>query len=131
MITVKTGIDLVEIKRLEDINPAIRFRFIGRVFTGLEIIEAGESIPSLSGRFAVKEAVVKALGTGIGPISWQEIEVRRSEFGEPELNLTGNALRIANEQGVNQWSLSISHTKCYAVAVVVALCDTSNCGQSH
>jgi holo-[acyl-carrier protein] synthase len=128
MISLRTGIDLVEIKRLEDLQPAIRQRFIQRVFTELEIHEAGESFASLSGRFAAKEAVVKALGTGIGPVSWQDIEIKRGVSGAPELCLRGNAQRISEEQGVSQWSLSISHTKLHAVAVVVALCDIPNCG---
>lgn len=131
MITVRTGIDLVEIKRLEDLQPAIRQRFIQRVYTVLEIHEAGESYASLSGRFAAKEAVVKALGTGIGPISWQDIEIKRGKNGVPELFLTGNAQRISQEQGVSQWSLSISHTKLHAVAVVVALCDSANSNSAN
>jgi holo-[acyl-carrier protein] synthase len=123
MMTLRTGIDLVEINRLEDLQPAIRQRFIERVFTELEIEEAGKSTASFSGRFAAKEAVAKALGTGIGAVSWQDIEVRRGVNGQPELFLSGSAAQAAKRQGVSQWSLSISHSKMYAVAVAVALCD--------
>jgi holo-[acyl-carrier protein] synthase len=78
-------------------------------------------LPTLAGRFAAKEAVVKALGCGIGPVSWKEIEIRRGEQGQPVLKLHGNACQIAEEQGLETWSISISHTREHAVAVVVAM----------
>ncbi|MGB9801236.1 MAG: holo-ACP synthase [Thermanaerothrix sp.] len=76
-MALQCGVDLVEIQRLERLDPQIRQRFLRRVFTPLELEEANEDLAVLAGRFAVKEAVAKALGCGIGPISWQEIEVRR------------------------------------------------------
>jgi holo-[acyl-carrier protein] synthase len=121
MMILKSGIDLVEIRRLEDIQPAIRQRFLNRVFTDNELAEVGNSAASLAGRFAAKEAVAKALGCGIGPVSWKEIEVLRGEAGQPELKLSGNAINIALQLGLEQWSISISHTAGQAVAVAVAL----------
>jgi len=118
---VKSGIDLVDISRLEEIQPAIRQRFLKRVFTDNELADVGDSAASLAGRFAAKEAVAKALGCGIGPVSWKEIEVLRGEAGEPELKLNGNATRLAQQLGLEQWSISISHTAGQAVAVAVAL----------
>ncbi len=87
MITVYTGIDLVDTTRLDGLQPGIRNRFIKRVFTPLEIEEAGNSSTSLSGKFAVKEAVAKALGCGIGAIGWQSIEVLTSPAGAPFVKL--------------------------------------------
>ena len=121
MEQLRTGIDLVEIYRLEQLDPAIRERFFMRVFTPGELEDSQGRLPTLAGRFAAKEAVVKALGCGIGPVSWQDIEIRRGEQGQPVLKLHGNARQIAEEQGLETWSISISHTREHAVAVVVAM----------
>ncbi len=75
--SLRSGIDLIEIARLEGIRPEIRERFLRRVFTIQELEDARDSNLHLAGRFAAKEAVAKALGCGIGPVSWQEIEIRR------------------------------------------------------
>lgn len=123
MAVLRTGIDLIEISRLEEMAPAIRQRFLKRVFTPLELELLGDSPASLAGRFAAKEAAAKALGTGIGAISWQEIEIRRGEKGEPLLVLNGRALEIALLLGLQTWSVSISHNRTTAAAVVVAVGD--------
>ncbi len=127
---LRTGVDLVEIARLEGLNPAIRQRFLRRVFTGRELEAAGESWASLAGRFAAKEAVAKALGCGIGPVAWQEIEVLRGAGGEPVLALHGQALALAEQQGLSVWSVSISHSRSHAVALVVALGEAPSPDQS-
>jgi holo-[acyl-carrier protein] synthase len=124
MPILRTGIDLIEISRLEELNPSIRQRFLERVFTPLELQQIGTSIPSLTGRFAAKEAVAKALGTGIGAISWQEIEIIRGPEGEPNLTLSGHALEIARELGLETWSISITHNRTTAAAVAVAIGGT-------
>jgi holo-[acyl-carrier protein] synthase len=118
---LRTGIDLIEIARLENLDEKIKPRFLKRVFTQAELEEVGANSASLAGRFAVKEAVAKALGTGIGEISWQEIEVHRGPLGEPLLELHGNALRMAEQLCLGDWSISISHTHTHAVALAVAL----------
>ncbi len=120
---LRTGVDLVDIHRLEDRNPRIRERFLQRVYTPVELTECAGSYASLAGRFAAKEAVSKLLGTGIGRVAWQDIEVRRGPQGEPVLHLHGEAQRIARQQGLRGWSLSISHTAAQAVAFVVAYQD--------
>lgn len=121
MSTLRTGIDLVEINRLETLNPAIRRRFLERVFTPQELADAQGRIDTLCGRFAAKEAVVKALGSGIGPVTWQEIEILRGAEGEPQLQLHGEAQRRATALDLGTWSISISHTRDYAVAVAVGV----------
>ena len=120
-MNLRTGIDIVEIQRLEGINPAIRERFIRRVFTPIEIELTHGSYASLAGRFAAKEAVSKALGTGIGMVHWQDIEIRRGPAGEPSLELHGRARLVADRLGLSTWSVSISHSRAYAVAMAVAL----------
>lgn len=123
MLTLRTGIDLVEIERLRGLRPEIRERFLQRVFTARELAEAGGSDASLAGRFAVKEAVSKALGTGIGVLGWQQIEVERGAQGEPVLHLYGSALEEAERQGLRVWSISITHSRTQAVAVAVAMSE--------
>lgn len=118
---LRTGVDVIEISRLEQVNPAIRQRFLQRVYTPLELEQVGDSYASLSGRFAVKEAVSKALGTGIGRVRWQDIEVRRGAAGAPELHLHGNARLVADMLGLTTWSVSITHDRTQAIAFVVAL----------
>ena len=120
---LRTGIDLVEVNRLSSLRSSVRERFLKRVFTPREISEAGDSDASLSGRFAVKEAVMKALGIGIGSVSWQDIEVQRIEGGEPRLSLSGKASELARQQDLTTWSISISHTDTHAIAIAVALSD--------
>ena len=120
MITLRTGIDLIELHRLEEISPAIRERFLLRVFTTAELEDTGGALHSLSGRFAAKEAVAKALGCGIGPVSWKDIEILNGSIGEPILKLHGNAVKIAAEMHLEVWSISISHSRTQAVAVAVA-----------
>jgi holo-[acyl-carrier protein] synthase len=119
-LILRTGVDMIEIARLDALQPRIKTRFLKRVFTPLELAECEDRSASLSGRFAAKEAVAKALGCGIGPISWQEIEVQRGANGEPRLQLYGKAQALALELGLETWSLSISHSKEYAIAVAVA-----------
>lgn len=124
MPELRTGIDLIEICRLEELDPSIRQRFLERVFTPLELQQASDSLAVLAGRFAAKEAVAKALGTGIGPVSWQEIEITRGAEGQPLLHLSGSALQIAQQLGLETWSISITHNRTTAAAVAVAIGGT-------
>ena len=118
---LRSGIDLVEIRRFEELSPSIRERFFRRVFTEQELAINGESLASLAGRFAVKEAVAKALGCGIGPVGWKDIEVHRGPNGEPVLELHGPAQEAADRLGLTAWTVSISHTGGLAVASAVAI----------
>ncbi len=124
MTTLATGIDLIEINRLRNINPAIRKRFLERVFTSSELNDSGGRDASLAGRFAAKEAAAKALGCGIGAVKWQEIEVQLDAQRKPVLVLHGKALEVSIQQGWTNWSVSITHTSEYALASVTALIET-------
>jgi holo-[acyl-carrier-protein] synthase len=123
---LRTGIDLVRIDRLQSQRPEIRRRFLQRVFTEGELAEVGHSDASLAGRFAAKEAASKMLGSGIGKVRWQDIEIRRGQYGAPELIFHGFALQIADWLGLEKWSVSISHEKDYAVAVVLGIGETGH-----
>jgi holo-[acyl-carrier protein] synthase len=115
------GIDLVEIRRFDELKASIRERFLQRVFTQAELEESGGRFASLAGKFAAKEAAAKALGCGIGKVSWQELEILPDNEGKPILFLYGNASAKARENGWTSWSVSISHTKELALASVIAL----------
>jgi len=114
-----TGVDLEEIDRLRRIPEPIRGRFIERILTQNELKKAYLSEEHIIGLFCAKEAVAKALGCGIGVLSWQDIDIQTQGSGLPQVNLSGNARLKADELGITHWSLSISHTRAYAVAFVV------------
>ncbi|BBB46831.1 holo-ACP synthase [Pelolinea submarina] len=118
-----TGLDLVEIARFRQLNPEILSRFYERVFTPAEIEYIGKRFEAAAGIFCAKEAIVKALGCGIGPVSWQEVEIHHTADGMPQADLHGSALQLANQMGMQQCSISISHTREYASAVAVALLE--------
>lgn len=96
-------------------------RFMTRFFTEGEREDCNDQPHRLAARIAAKEAVAKALGTGIGDVKWVEIEIRvNTPRKRPVLHLHGDAARIANELGLTEWDISLTHTKEYASAVVVA-----------
>ncbi|OGO15278.1 MAG: holo-[acyl-carrier-protein] synthase [Chloroflexi bacterium RBG_16_48_8] len=115
-----TGIDIIEVDRIDQAILRHGQRFFDRFFTPRELIDASGRTPALAARFAVKEAVAKALGTGIGKVSWKNIEVRLNDDGKPELHLHDEARLKADELGIESWSISISHTHFHAVAVAIA-----------
>jgi len=118
---LRSGIDTIEISRLENIKDSIRKRFIERVFTTQEILQASDRHEVLSGLFAAKEAVSKALGTGIGFVAWKDIEIVHLSSGQPIINLYGNAKVVADQLGLSTWSISISHDRNKAIAMAVAM----------
>jgi holo-[acyl-carrier protein] synthase len=117
------GIDSVDLPRFAAVLQR-RPSLAGRVFTRGEQDYAGHlanPVPSLAARFAVKEAVMKALGVGIGSIDWTDVEVVRRDDGAPSLAVTGRAAAIARAMGVAGWQVSMTHTDTVASAVVAAL----------
>jgi holo-[acyl-carrier protein] synthase len=120
MVALLTGIDMIEVARLQEAIERHGERFLRRVYTEREIEQLAGNYPSLAARFAGKEAVAKALATGIGPVSWLEIEILRGPAREPLLNLYGQAAELARQRGVERWSISLSHTHIHAIAIAVA-----------
>jgi holo-[acyl-carrier protein] synthase len=121
------GVDLVEhdaFARLVGQEEA----FLKRCFTDGEIAtgkSTADPVQWFASRFAAKEAVMKAIGTGFTQgISWQEITVISSETGGPHIQLTGTTARIAGQKLVTQWHLTISHTKRFSIASVIAVDDS-------
>ena len=117
------GSDLVEIPRFRlalDRRP----RLAARLFSDAERGDAArfrEPTPHLAARFGAKEAVMKALGVGLGGFSIRDVEVVRRSSGQPELVLTGAAAELAAARGVRQWRLSLTHSESMAMAVAIAL----------
>lgn len=120
-VKIASGIDIVEIEHFQAAVTRHGQRFLERIFTETELSDAGENIASLAARFAAKEAVAKALGTGIGPVGWREIEILRGEARRPVLHLCGAAQRLSAELGLTEWSISLSHTAGTAAAVAMAV----------
>jgi holo-[acyl-carrier protein] synthase len=120
---LKTGVDIIEIGRIQAALERHGERFLKRVFTERETFECRGRAEALAVRFAAKEAASKALGTGIGPIAWREVETLHKWSGEPYLVLHGAAEAIAKELGLANWAVSLSHSRENAVAVVVAVSD--------
>ena len=116
-----TGIDLIEIMRVERAIKRHGQQFLERIYTPKELSLFGKSLESLAVRFAAKEAVVKALGCGIGAVSWLEIEILRDDMDAPVLLLHGKALQRATLLGYQNWSVSLSHTELHAIALVVVI----------
>lgn len=116
------GVDAVELDRVRGILKRRGRSFAERILTTAELEEMGEPIrvPSLAGRFAAKEAVAKALGTGIRGFSFQDIEVLKDELGAPGVRLHRGARGRARELGIERIWISISHAQTVAVAVAVA-----------
>lgn len=120
MAELLTGVDMLEVKRLESAIERHGERFLNRIFTQRELDQIKGNLPSLAARFAGKEAVAKALATGIGPVSWLEIEILRGPAREPVLHLFGEAKQLAAKRGITHWAISLSHTHEHALAFVVA-----------
>ena len=121
MLPVRTGVDLVQVKRVAQLLERYGNRFAYRVFTDVELAACGWRAERLAARLAAKEAVAKALGTGIGQVRWRDIQVINDLQGQPVLELGGSASRLAGELGLAHWSISLSHTNEHAIAFVVAI----------
>lgn len=120
---LSTGIDIVEVYRIAETMTRTP-RFAERVFTAAERdycdAKGAAAAQSYAGRFAAKEAFLKAIKTGWrGKITWQDMEILNDADGVPSLTLKGEALRILNDQGAEHIHLSISHTAEHAVAQVI------------
>lgn len=118
---VGTGVDIVEIERIA--KAAKNERFYNKIFSDAEmaLFEACQyRMETVAGRFAVKEAVMKALGCGLGDVPMKDIETLRAPSGQPLLKLVGAAKQKADALGVKQIHISISHSQRYAVAQAVA-----------
>jgi len=117
------GVDLCEVDRMRtalDRTPTLR----GRVFTEAEQAycdRRNDPTERYAARFAAKEAVMKAMGVGVGACKWREIEVAKAPSGAPSVLLHGGAQVLAHELGIQRWHLTLTHTHRVAEAIAVAL----------
>ncbi|HZP25535.1 MAG TPA: holo-ACP synthase [Dehalococcoidia bacterium] len=118
------GVDIIEIDRIEATLARHGQRFLKRVYTPLEIAYCRGKSHRLAGRFAAKEATMKALGTGVRGVSWRDVEVIPNRRGKPLLYLHGGALARAREIKLHDAEVSLTHSSNHAMAVVMATVDT-------
>ncbi len=120
---IGTGVDIVEINRLRKVMERLKDRFISRVFTPEEQQFCSghrDPAPHFAARFAAKEALFKALGTGWAQgVTWLDVEVHRERQGAPNMLLHGEAERLSMSKGASKVHLSLSHTGQWAVATVI------------
>jgi holo-[acyl-carrier protein] synthase len=126
MPIVGHGIDIVETARIRALVEDHGQHFLDRCFTPAEQQYCSRSVKRyfehLAGRFAAKEAVLKVLSTGWrGKIAWTDMEILNEPSGQPRLTLTGECLRIATEQHIARWMISISHIETHATASAIGL----------
>ncbi|HZU74417.1 MAG TPA: holo-ACP synthase [Acidimicrobiales bacterium] len=120
---ISLGIDVVEVPRMRVVLGR-RPRLADRVFTEAERAYAArkrDPTERLAARFAAKEAVMKALGVGIGTVAFREIEVVRGPRGAPTIAVTGRAAEWAARRGITDWRISLTHSELIAAAVVVGI----------
>src|SRR5438270_11311968 len=132
MSVIGIGVDLIECARIQRSIDRFGERFLRRVFTDGEIAYSmSMKFPErhLAARFAGKEAVSKAFGTGIGKaMGWRNIDIRKKESGEPFLVFSGSAEELATQRGVTSALITLSHTEHHAIACVVLESATSQPG---
>ena len=128
MSVVAHGVDLVDCARLGEMITRYGDRFVKRIFTDAEIAYAQgkrREMEHLSGRFAVKEAVLKVLGTGWREgINWTDIEVVNEPSGQPRVTLKGKCAEIARDRQIADILISISHIETHAIASAIAVSQT-------
>jgi len=122
-LIIGCGIDLVKIERIEKIIKRWGDNLTSRMFTLLEREyckkRKSNKYQSYAGKFAAKEALLKALGLGLRGVNWTEIEISNNELGQPIIKTSGKLNIIVSKKGVSKYFLTISHTKDYAVAEVI------------
>ncbi|MEX2157943.1 MAG: holo-ACP synthase [Dehalococcoidia bacterium] len=115
------GIDMLAIPRFRRVLERHNGRFLRRVYTPVEVAYCRGRVNELAARFAAKEAVMKALGTGIRGVGWRDIEVLPDRRGKPLVYLYGRALERAEKIGLSALDVSLTHEQEFAVAAVVGV----------
>jgi holo-[acyl-carrier protein] synthase len=120
-VNVAVGIDIIEVARVRRVFERHGERFLKRVYTEREIQQCRGKPQRLAGRFAAKEAISKALGTGIHGVAWREMEIVQLRSGRPTVSLHGNAKRRAELLGISAFDVSIADLVETSIAVAVAI----------
>ena len=120
MHTCEVGLDMIGIARIERAASRWGERFLHRVFSERELQQCRGRAESLAARFAAKEALLKALGTGLmRGIRWTDVEILHNSAGAPYVTLHGMAATIAQKKGLDHWRVSLTHSDDMAAAMVV------------
>lgn len=126
---IKIGVDIVNINRIEKILISKREQFLNKLFTEKEIKHISEKdykTNTIAGMFASKEAVSKALGSGIGYINWRDIEILHYENGKPYISKNYKLNKTMNRLGLSNLEISISHERDYAIAIAIGIVNENN-----
>jgi holo-[acyl-carrier protein] synthase len=119
-VALSVGVDVIEIERVAAVIARWQEKFLERVYTPDELRYCRGRIAELAARFAAKEAISKALGTGIRGLAWRDMEIVPDPLGKPLVRLHDRALMRAQAIGLSEFAVSLSHSRDYAVAMVVA-----------
>jgi holo-[acyl-carrier protein] synthase len=120
-VNVALGIDMIEVERVRTVLKHHGERFLQRVFTEQEALQCRGKVQRLAGRFAAKEAISKALGTGMHGVAWREMEILQLMSGRPTVRLHGNAMRRARQLGISAFDVSIADLAQFSVAIAVGV----------
>ena len=120
-VNVAVGIDIIEVERVRRVYKRHGERFLARVYTELEVRQCRGKVARLAGRFAAKEAISKALGTGLHGVAWREMEILQLRSGRPSVRLYGNAKRRAEQLGLTAFDVSMADLAQLSIAIAVAV----------
>ena len=120
-VNIAVGIDIIEVERVRKVFEHHGERFLKRVYTEIEVLQCRGRAEKLAGRFAAKEAISKALGTGLHGVAWREMEVVHLRSGRPSVRLHGNAKRRAEALGLSAFDVSMADLKQLSIAIAVAV----------
>lgn len=120
-VNVAVGIDIIEVDRVRKVFEKHGERFLKRVFTEQEVIQCRNKPARLAGRFAAKEAISKALGTGIHGVKWREMEIVQLRSGRPSVRLHGVAMLRAHQLGLSAFDVSIADLAQFSIAIAVGI----------
>lgn len=120
-VNVAVGIDIIEVERVRKVLEKHGERFLHRVFTDNEILQCRGKPARLAGRFAAKEAISKALGTGLHGVKWREMEIVQIRSGRPTVRLHGVAKLRAQQLGLSAFDVSIADLAQTSIAIAIAV----------
>jgi len=120
-VNIAVGIDIIEVSRIRKVFEKHGERFLQRVYTEREVWQCRGKATRLAGRFAAKEAISKALGTGLHGVAWREMEIVQLRSGRPTVTLHGNAKQRAELLGLSAFDVSIADLAEFSIAVAVAV----------
>lgn len=129
-VNIAVGIDIIEVDRVRRVYEHHGERFLHRIFTDIEIWQCRGKPARWAGRFAAKEAISKALGTGLRGVAWREMEIVQLRSGRPTVRLHGKAKHRAEQLGISAFDVSMADLTAFSIAVAVAV-QTSSVNQLH